>query len=561
MGLLLLFSLITSFLISYSLIKKGVVDAKGEMFARISNDVLGFVEIQDARVHKGEISLEQAQEEVREFVNGPKLSDGSRDAAKSRMNLKYSGKEKDPYMYVWSINSKGKIVLHPFSLENAEAWDLTVEGRYTVRDSYGNPDKVNILFRELWQNPGEPVYTFLAYQVYYEPWDWIIGTGAREEILYADLRNQLLKKFFIGSFILMIVASVIGFFTTKMTTNSILQVKDMMKDISEGEGDLTTRLNIKTNDEVGELAGWFDKFMENLQGIIHQSIQNTRSVDDSSRELLSIAGSLSQGAEDASELSTNASSASEQMSSNIAAVAAVMEEASTNITMVATASEEMNATINEITKNTDRARHISEDAVKQAGTTSEQMEALKQSAIEISKVTETIHEISEQTNLLALNATIEAARAGEAGKGFAVVANEIKDLAGQTAQATQDIKFKVDNIQNTTNSSVDGIGAITGVVEDIHQIISTIATAVEEQSATTSEIAVNIAQVANGVQDANKNVNESSNASQSVAEDIAQLNEAAGSVANNAGKVNDQSENLRQRAEELQMILSKFKVQ
>ena len=388
------------------------------------------------------------------------------------------------------------------------------------------------------------------------PWSFIISVP--EKTIQKEARGLILSIITIGAVAVLIIGGAIWWISNSIVT-PIRKVVNGLKDIAEGEGDLTKRLDIKSKDEVGELAGWFDLFMENLQGIIRDSVQHTQSVDESSTALLNIAGHLAKGSDEASELSMNASSASEQMSSNVSAVAAVMEEASTNISMVATASEEMSATINEITENSERARAISEDAVKQATETSEQMADLKQSAIEISKVTETIHEISEQTNLLALNATIEAARAGEAGKGFAVVANEIKDLASQTAQATQDIKIKIENIQNTTNSSVDRIGTITGVVEDIHQIISTIATAVEEQSATTSEIAVNIAQVADGVQDANRNVTESSNASQSVAEDIARLNDTAGTVADNAGEINAQSEYLKKMANELQELLGKFK--
>nr|WP_246294009.1 methyl-accepting chemotaxis protein [Desulfobacter latus] len=388
------------------------------------------------------------------------------------------------------------------------------------------------------------------------PWSFIISIP--ESTFEKRVRTMTYSILSIAFVALLVIFGAIWFISGTIV-KPIRQVVESLRDIAEGEGDLTKRLDIQSTDEVGELAAWFDRFMENLQGIISQSVQNTQSVEHSSKELLHIAGELAQEAENASELSKNANNASEQMSANVSAVAAVMEQSATNISMVATASEEMSATINEITENSERARNISEDAVSQAGETSEQIEVLKQSAMDISKVTETIHDISEQTNLLALNATIEAARAGEAGRGFSVVANEIKELAGQTAQATQDIKGKIDNIQNTTNSSVERIGQITGVIQDIHQIISTIAAAVEEQSVTTSEITVNITQVADGVQDANKNVNESSSASQDVAHDISKLNESANLVADNADQINKQSENLQKMAAELQGTLSKFK--
>ncbi|MEH0020670.1 MAG: methyl-accepting chemotaxis protein [Desulfobacter sp.] len=388
------------------------------------------------------------------------------------------------------------------------------------------------------------------------PWSFIISipektiTAKVREFIYTIAAIAIAGLLLIGGIIWMISNSIV---------RPINQVVSGLKDIAEGEGDLTKRLDIRTKDEIGELAQWFNRFMEDLQNIIRHSTQTTHSVDRSATELLTIAGRLNQVAEGTSGLAANTTGTSEQMSENIVAVASVMEQSSTNISMVASASEEMSATINEITENSERARAISETAVQEAVETSEQMDILSRSAVEISEVTEAIHDISEQTNLLALNATIEAARAGEAGKGFAVVANEIKALAHQTAHATQNIKDKIENIQATTNTSVSRIGSITSVVEDIHQIINTIATAVEEQAATTSEIAGNISQVDSGVQDANQNVNETSASSQDIARDIGQLNNAANEVAEDSRQVNTQSENLKQMAGELQTLLDRFK--
>lgn len=560
MGLVLFISLITVFLISYSIIKKGIAEAKGEMFARISNDVLGFVRMQDKRVQKGEIALEDAQEEVREYVNGPKLPDGSRDASKSEMNLHYSGMEKDPYMYVWSLNSKGRIVLHPFALEMAEAWDLTVDGKYTVRDSYGNPNMTGVIFRELWQNPGEPIYTFLVYQVYYKPWDWIIGTGAREEILYADMRQKLMKRLGLGSVVLLIAAIFIGYMGTKMTTNSILKVNLMMKDVSEGDSDLTKRLEIKSRDEIGEISINFNNFIIKLQEMIQDVSKSIEQFSSSSSELFVISKKMSDDSDQTSFKSGAVATAAKEMRENMVSIAAAMEQSSMNTNTVASSVQEMNSTINEIAQNAEKARGISEQAVSKVIEATDQMNELGMAAEAIGKVVETITDISEQVNLLSLNATIEAARAGEAGKGFAVVASEIKALANQTSEASMDIKLKIEHIQNSSSTTLSGISEIKEVIYNVNDIVGAIASAVEEQSVAANEITENINQVSSGIEDVNQNVATSSAVVDEITKDISDVNQSASDLSSSSNKVKQSAKNLSDLANELNLMVERFKI-
>ncbi len=333
-----------------------------------------------------------------------------------------------------------------------------------------------------------------------------------------------------------------------------------LKDIAQGEGDLTMRLDAKSKDEIGELGFWFNTFIEKLQGIVKRIAENSNLVNASSNQLSSIAGELSSGAEDTSHRAANVATASEEMSANLNNVAAAMEQSSTNVNMVAAAAEEMTSTITEIAENAERARNVSSKAVDQARRASDKMEELGEAAKRIGKVTETITEISEQTNLLALNATIEAARAGEAGRGFAVVANEIKDLAKQTAQATLDIKNQIHDVQQTTEASVAEINQISEVISGVNDIVATIAAAVEEQTAATREIANNIAQASQGIQEVNENVSQSSTVAGDITEDISKVNLAATGISESSKQVQDSSEGLQRMATELNAIVGSFKV-
>ena len=333
-----------------------------------------------------------------------------------------------------------------------------------------------------------------------------------------------------------------------------------LKDIAQGEGDLTMRLDARSKDEIGELGLWFNTFIEKLQGIVKRIAENSSQVNGSSNQLSAIARQLSAGAEDTSQRAATVATASEEMTANLNNVAAAMEESSTNTNMVASAAEEMTSTINEIAENAERAREVSSKAVAQARSASEKMGELGDAAQKISMVTETITEISEQTNLLALNATIEAARAGEAGKGFAVVANEIKVLARQTAQATLNIKRQIDDVQRTTRLTVTEIDQISDVISGVNDIVGTIATAVEEQTAATREIANNISQASQGIQEVNENVSQSSTVASDITQDIAKVNLAATGISERSKEVQASSEDLQRMAAELNTIVGSFKI-
>ncbi len=388
---------------------------------------------------------------------------------------------------------------------------------------------------------------------------WGVGITKNEEEFLQGPR--IIRNSLIG--IVIITQLIVGFlifFASKGITRPLNNAVAGLKDIAQGEGDLTMRLEVNSKDEVGEMAQWFNTFIEKLQGIIKQIAGNSESVGSSATHLSTISETLLTNADDTSNRATNVATSSEEMSANLNNVAAAMEESSTNANMVATAAEEMSSTINEIAENAERARDVSTQAVDQANNASEKMSALGDAADKIGKVTETITEISEQTNLLALNATIEAARAGEAGKGFAVVANEIKELAKQTAEATQNIKVLIDDVQTTTESTGTEINQISEVISGVNSIVGTIATAVEEQTAATKEIAVNIAQASQGIQEVNENVNQSSTVATDISQDITQVSSAALEISESSSGVKNSSQDLLKRSTELNQIIGSFKV-
>ncbi len=428
------------------------------------------------------------------------------------------------------------------------------------------------MFQYLWPKPGHdnPVPK-LSFAKRFDAWDWNIGTGIytddvdvvldrKAAEIKAGITSEVVKVcLVISAFI--IISLVAGYFViSKGVVGPIRKMIHMLRDIAEGEGDLTQRIESTSGDETQELADWFNLFIENVQSMIRDIKSDSEKLTDSSHMLAGISDQMNQVSEGTAARANTVAAASEEMSANMTSVAAAMEEASTNIGIVASASEEMTATISEIASNAENARSITDNAVSQTSNATDRVNELGKAARQIGQVVETITDISDQVNLLALNATIEAARAGEAGKGFAVVANEIKELANQTSEATGEIKSRVQDIQDSTQDTVTEISTIAKVVAEIDAIVSTIATAVEEQSVTTREIAENVSQASQGIGEVNENVSQASIAAGDVSQEISEVTVSSSEMTNSSSQVKLNAQDLSELAGHLSDMVGKFKV-
>ncbi len=313
-------------------------------------------------------------------------------------------------------------------------------------------------------------------------------------------------------------------------------------------------------DEIDKMALWINNFIKSVASIIQKIGEHSNKLNDSSNLLNNLSSDLFTNAENVHDRSNMVAVAAEEMSTNSSVVAEELEKASVKVSEIAKAAQEMTSVINEISEKSESVRKITEQASNQTQNTTGKIHQLGQAAQEIGQVTDIIMAISKQTNLLALNATIEAARAGEAGKGFAVVANEIKELARQTADATEEIQNKIEVIQNTTGQSVKEIEKIANVIEELDQATSTIAAAIEEQSVTTKDISENIVTTSHSIQEVTENVAQNSSVSSEIARDIAEVNQAASEMSSSCSQVQQSAEDLHVLAEQLLELVKKYKV-
>ncbi len=369
---------------------------------------------------------------------------------------------------------------------------------------------------------------------------------------HSKIENEKSRTIAIVPIVISLVVGVSVVIGVMGICRNILQMTHSMTDLSHGKLDAEV-MGQERRDELGEMANAVQVFKDNaidkLRLEREQEEQEKRAAQERRGALIQIAddlegrvkGSMKQISEVLSNLeqtATQMSSAADQTSAQSQAVSAATQQATANVDAVATAGSELSASISEISKQVAQSSQIAQEAVAEAHTTTGIVASLAEEVGQIENVVKLINDIAEQTNLLALNATIEAARAGEAGKGFAVVASEVKSLAQQTSKATEEISLQIAKIQQQTNGAVSAIDGIEKTISNLNDYSSSIAAAVEEQSAATGEIAHNVEEASRGTQDVAHNI-------YGVAQAATQTGQLANDVTISANVVKDASQSLR----------------
>ncbi|GIE98469.1 methyl-accepting chemotaxis protein [Paractinoplanes rishiriensis] len=350
--------------------------------------------------------------------------------------------------------------------------------------------------------------------------------AAAGDAAYGRARNLTLIALVVG----FLVGAAVCVLVIRLIRQQLTTVSAALDAVAAG--DLTLAAEVRSRDELGAMAQAVNRARDGLRATVTALTHGAHTLGEGTQRLTSVTARLAEGAREAAE--------------QAAVVASGAGDVSSNVQSAAAGSDQMGASIREIAENANNAAQVASNAVGVAQATNDTVAKLGTSSEEIGNVVKVITQIAEQTNLLALNATIEAARAGEAGKGFAVVATEVKDLAQETAKATEDISRRVEAIQADTTSAVEAIGEISRIISEINDYQVTIASAVEEQTATTNEMSRSIGDAADG--------------SSNIAGNINMVAEAVQAQTSALGEADQSVTELTQVADELRGVVARFRV-
>lgn len=375
-----------------------------------------------------------------------------------------------------------------------------------------------------------------------------------------DKTGAFMRFIWLTGGILLFVVVVAGILVAQSIIRPVKSTITMIKNIAAGEGDLTQRLTYSADNEIGTLSRWFNTFVEKLQKTVKVITESISELASFSGEFTTASSDTGKAAEDLRLKAQSASQASESVSSVLVEISTSANTMSTSVEAISISIREMSSSINEVAKNCQTETRIATEADRQAEQALLAMNELGTKSKDIGTILELIGDIADQTNLLSLNATIEAASAGEAGKGFAVVAMEVKELAKQTAQAIENINQNIVEMQQKTEGAIKIIEAIASIINEINTISHTIATAIEEQSATVNEIA-------NNANDTNSTASEIAGKVTASAEELKKVNQVIQEVDTVATENNRSSQKMvglvneyKQLTQKVNESIKQFKV-
>jgi methyl-accepting chemotaxis protein len=362
------------------------------------------------------------------------------------------------------------------------------------------------------------------------------------------------------SLLAMALLVILGFIILKAIQSSLSEMTTTLEDLVQGEADLTKRLKVDSEDEFGKMATLFNGFLDQQSDLIRAVSDTTTQVYSSSIPLTQTAAQINGIARGVSNKAQGVASAVEQSSTGLASITNNANQMGGMISTVAAAMEEMAASLRDTQNRCTEEVHATEKGNQLAKETQATIQRLDESAIEVAKVVDVIRDIAEQTNLLALNATIEAATAGEAGKGFAVVAGEVKELAKQTASATETIAQQAQAMRDATSDTIQALESISKTIADIAHSSQAIQASVEEQSRTVKDVARSGAEASSAAQNIVHNVQESSAGLKEISSNTAGLDHDANATLSGIQEVEASAKQLARAAENLKSMVGRFKL-
>jgi methyl-accepting chemotaxis protein len=436
--------------------------------------------------------------------------------------------------FIFVIDTEGNLLIHKKA--DSENWAAKPHIKQILERKNGSFRYISSMTN---------TYKIAAFR-YFEEWDWVIVASAFEDEFLAAPRSAIIRYASIAGVIIVILAAIAISFYAVHITKPIRKVSAMVEDIAQGEADLTTRLNVNTKDEVGELSRWFNTFMDRLHDIIYQVKLNSESVASASAEISSATSQLASGAEEQTSQTSGMAASVQEMT------AAIIEN-----------SQNANQTVNIAKQASEKAQEGSaamhatqqgmEEIVVSATRTGDIVNSLSSRADQIGAIIQVIDDIADQTNLLALNAAIEAARAGEQGRGFAVVADEVRKLAERTTKATKEIAETIKAIQGDTKNASESM-------EEAHKVVNRGKEATVKTQEILGEIVKSVTQAMDMIQQIATASEQQSSTAEEISKSVDSISAVTSQSATGAEQMASATEQLTKQTEALKNIVAQFKL-